>query len=37
MELVITAPVDGELVAVGVSPGDKVVVDQPLALVEVRP
>jgi biotin carboxyl carrier protein len=34
MELVLTAPVDGELTELSVAVGDRVAVDQPLARVE---
>ena len=34
MELVLTAPVDGEVAELTVAVGDKVAVDQPLARVE---
>jgi biotin carboxyl carrier protein len=34
MELVLTAPVDGEVAELAVAVGDKVAVDQPLARVE---
>ena len=34
MELVLTAPVDGEVAEMTVAVGDKVAVDQPLARVE---
>ena len=37
MELVLTAPVDGEVAELTVAVGDKVAVDQPLARVEAAP
>jgi acetyl-CoA/propionyl-CoA carboxylase biotin carboxyl carrier protein len=37
MELVLTAPVDGEVAELTVAVGDRVALDQPLARVEAAP